>query len=76
MFLGRDMGGDKNYSEQTAQMVDQEVKKFLDQAHERAQEVLTRRRDKLNKIAERLIEKEVIEHAEFDALVKEDAEVA
>ena len=73
IFLGREFGHERNYSEETARLIDAEVRRFVDEAHERAKEILTRRRAKLDEIAAVLIEKETIEREEFAALVKEDA---
>ena len=69
VFLGRDFSGEKNYSEETARTVDQEVKKFLDDAYEQAKKILTERREKLDEIAKVLIDKETIEKEEFEKLV-------
>ncbi len=71
VFLGRELGSERPYSEETARIIDEEVKKLMDTARDRAHEVLTRRRGKLDEIAKVLIEKETIEHAEFNAIVKE-----
>lgn len=69
VFLGREISSEKNYSEDTAQKVDSEVKRLLDEAYEKAKEILTRRRDKLDEIANILIERETIERDEFDTVV-------
>jgi cell division protease FtsH len=55
-----DYSFNKPYSEQTAVMIDQEVKKISDECYERAKQILTDNRDKLTQLAERLVEKEVI----------------
>ena len=69
IFLGREIASERNYSEETAQLIDKEVKRIIDAAHKRAKEVLTRRRGKLDEIARVLIEKETIEREEFDNLI-------
>lgn len=71
IFLGREFGTERNYSEETARTIDQEVKRLMDDAYRSAEKILTSRRAKLDKIAGVLIEKEVIEREEFAALVKE-----
>jgi len=71
IFLGRELTTERNYSEETAQLIDREVKRLIDHGYKRAQEVLSRRRQKLEEIAKVLIEKETIEKAEFEQLVKE-----
>lgn len=71
VFLGREIATERNYSEETARLIDQEVKKLLDNAYKQAKEILTDRRKKLDEIAGILIEKETIEREEFEKLVKE-----
>ena len=71
VFLGREITADKNYSEKVASEIDNEVKKFLENAHEMARKILSSRRDALKAIAKRLVEKETIEREEFDALMRE-----
>ncbi|MFA4905835.1 MAG: ATP-dependent zinc metalloprotease FtsH [Candidatus Margulisiibacteriota bacterium] len=61
IFLGRDIAEMKDYSEQTADEIDHEVKKIIDQCFARAQETLTQNRASLDKIAAELIEKETLE---------------
>ena len=61
-FLGRDlMDHQKDYSEETAKNIDIEIRNLVDTVHTRAKQLLTENRDKLDKIAQRLIEKEVID---------------
>ncbi|MFH1282591.1 MAG: ATP-dependent zinc metalloprotease FtsH [bacterium] len=69
LFLGKDIGRDKNYSEMTAQIIDQEVKFIIDEALKRAQKYLKENRGKLDKLAEKLIEKEVLVGEEVEALL-------
>jgi cell division protease FtsH len=68
VFLGREIGEQRNYSEETAQEIDQEVRRLVEEAYNRAKEVLTAYRDKLTLLAQRLMEVETIEAAEFNAL--------
>ena len=70
IFLGRELTTKQNYSEETARLIDREIKHLMDSAHKRAKEILTKRRAKLDEIAKILIEKETIEREEFDKLVK------
>ena len=70
VFLGRELTTERNYSEDTAKLIDKEVKSLLDEALKKASEILTERREKLNEIANFLIEKETIEKEEFERLVK------
>lgn len=71
VFLGRELATERNYSEETAQAIDKEVKRLMDEAYRTAEEIVTRRRAKLDEIANVLIEKETIEREEFEKLVKE-----
>jgi len=62
VFLGRDlMDHQKDYSEDTAKLIDEEVRSLVDEAYTRAKTLLTNNRDKLQQIADRLIEKEIID---------------
>ena len=71
IFLGRDISEDRNYSEQVAYQIDQEVKTIIDACYENAKEILTARRALMDKIAGVLLEREVIDAEEFDRLMKE-----
>ena len=72
VFLGRDFGREKNYSEETAAVIDEEVKRIIDKAYATAKEILNQNRDKLDKIAAVLIEKEKISGEEFDKIFNEE----
>lgn len=69
IFLGKEMSEEKNYSEKTAQDIDHEVSTLIEGARKRALELITEKRDKLDKLANTLIEKETIEKEEFDEIV-------
>lgn len=69
MFLGRDLFEEKNYSEDTAQKIDQEVHALVHEAYERAKQLLAQHRDKLDILAKRLIEKETIDIEEARVLL-------
>ncbi len=69
VFLGRELGVEKNYSESMAEAIDKEVKNFLFTAYNTAKKVISQRRKKLKEIAERLIEKETIERDEFEMIM-------
>jgi cell division protease FtsH len=68
VFLGKEIGEQRDYSEAVAQEIDNEVRKIVNEAHERAKEVLTRHREALDRIAQRLIEVETLDADEFVAL--------
>ena len=69
VFLGRDLLREKDYSESTAIAIDEEVRKIVDECHVRATELLQSHLDKLKKLSERLLEKEVLEATEVKELV-------
>lgn len=69
VFLGRELGVEKNYSESVAQLIDKEIKSFIFAAYSTAKKIISERRKKLNEIAKRLIEKETIERDEFEAIM-------
>jgi len=69
VFLGRDLLKEKNYSEETAQTIDVEVRKIVTAAFERAQLLLKKNQGKLEKLAHTLLEKEVILSEEIDQIL-------
>ena len=69
VFLGRDFAEGRNYSEEVAGLIDEEVAGLIDEAAARAGKVIRDNRDKVNKIAERLVKVEVIDRDEFTDLV-------
>ena len=68
VFLGRDLAQTKNYSEETAAVIDEEIKKIIDKAYNTAREILSNNIDKLHIVAGILLEKEKIDGQEFDAV--------
>jgi cell division protease FtsH len=69
VFLGREIAEQRNYSEEVAEEIDQEVRRLIDEAYGRAQAILSSYHHKLELIAKRLIEIETIERTEFEALM-------
>jgi len=69
IFLGKEISTEKNYSEKVAQEIDKEVHDFIADAAKVAQKILTEKRALLDKITNRLIEKETIEKEEFEELI-------
>ena len=69
VFIGRDWGKERNYSEKTAETIDSEVRRLVEEAEKRALALLTKNRKILVKLAEILLEKEVVEGYELDALL-------
>ena len=68
VFLGRDFAQSKEYSEETASLIDEEVKNIIDYAYRNAEEILKRNIDKLHAVATVLLEKEKIDGEEFESI--------
>lgn len=71
VFLGRDFAQSKEYSEETAGIIDEEVKRIIDQGYYMASEILKANIDKLHAVAGILLEKEKIDGEEFDRIFGE-----
>lgn len=71
IFLGRDIAEDRNYSEEIAYAIDQEVKAIIDACYARARDILRERRALMDKIAGVLLERELLDGSEFEALMNE-----
>ena len=86
VFLGRDMGRDRNYSEEVAQIIDQEVRRIVEDAYHKTEEILTTHMDELHTIANALLEFETIDSVDMKYLLadgrmptaeeKKEAEIA
>ena len=70
VFLGRDLGRERNYSEAVAYSIDKEVKRMMDECHAEATRLLSENMDKLTLIAETLKERETLQADEFLALME------
>ena len=68
VFLGREIGHRRTVSEHTARLVDQEVKRKLDEAHEKARELLEKNKDLLETIAQALLDRETLDRTELEIL--------
>lgn len=73
-FLGRDISRDRNYSEDVASAIDQEVRRIVDECYQRAETILAGDMDGLHLVANTLFEQETIEGQEFESLMKKAAE--
>ena len=71
VFLGRDFAQAKEYSEETANLIDEEVKSIIDFAYKKAEEILKANMEKLTKVDNVLLEKEKIDGDEFDEIFSE-----
>ncbi len=72
VFLGRDLAQSKEYSEETASVIDEEVKRIIDVAYNRAKQILSDHVDKLHAVAGVLLEKEKIEADEFEKIFSQN----
>ncbi|MEH2409412.1 ATP-dependent zinc metalloprotease FtsH3 [Nostoc sp.] len=69
MFLGRDIMSERDFSEETAAAIDEEVRKLVDVAYTRAKEVLVRNRHILDQIAQMLVDKETVDAEELQEIL-------
>ncbi len=76
VFLGREISEQRDYSDAVAQQIDAEVSKIIDHQYERVRELLTTHRDKLDLIANTLLEVETLEAAEFIKLIEVEVEAS
>jgi cell division protease FtsH len=68
-FLGREFGQEPDYSNEIAQEIDEEMKKIIEDAHQRARNILLERKEQLDLITDILVERETLEREEFEALL-------
>lgn len=68
VFIGRDLAHTRNYAEETAALIDEEVKRIIDESYEKAKMLIAQHEDVLHKCADLLLEKEKIGQQEFEAL--------
>ena len=71
VFMGRDMGHGRDFSERIAERVDQQVRQLIEQAHNEAYEVINANRDVLDRLALALLEKETLDHLELAEIFKD-----
>ena len=69
VFLGRDINHERNYSEEVASEIDKEVRKYLEEAYEACREIITENRDKLELIAQALMERETLTAKQLEELL-------
>ncbi|MCB0100297.1 MAG: cell division protein FtsH, partial [Caldilineaceae bacterium] len=68
VFLGRDLAEQRDYSEEVAEQIDDEVKQIVDNAYKRVRELLQNNLDKLHAVAKALLERETLNHDEFEEI--------
>ena len=69
VFLGRDINHQRNYSEEVASEIDKEVRKYMEEAYEACRKIITENRDKLELIAQALMERETLTAKELEELL-------
>ena len=75
VFLGRDLGKSRNFSDEIANKIDSEVKALIDEAYGKAEKILAENSSKLHAVAQELLLKEKLEGVEFEAIMaKKDAD--
>jgi cell division protease FtsH len=75
-FLGRDMGAEPDYSDEIAREIDDEIRRIVEEAHERAKRVLTEHMEELHGISQLLIERETIDKDQFERLLAGEPEAS
>jgi len=68
-FLGREFAQEPDYSEEVARQIDEELRRIIEEAHQRARDLLVERREQLDAIATILVQRETLERSEFEALL-------
>ena len=69
-FLGREFSAEPDYSDEIAREIDDEIRRFVEEAHQTAKEILAERRDGMDRISKILLERETIDAEEFEKLLQ------
>jgi cell division protease FtsH len=72
IFLGREFAQHKDYSEETAVLIDQEIRDLVTQAYEKAKKILQKNMDTLHALAQALLDRETLVEREIDAIIAGD----
>ena len=75
-FLGREMGAEPDYSEEIAKEIDDEIRRVIEEAHDKARNVLREHLDELHQLSAVLIERETIDKSQFERLLQGEPEEA
>jgi cell division protease FtsH len=70
IFLGRDFARERNYSEETAEAIDEEIRKIITESYGRTMTLLKKNRDRLTRLADALLEREVLDGDEVDRILR------
>jgi|UniRef100_A0A7C6A8U4 cell division protease FtsH len=71
IFLGREFGLHRNFSEETARLIDEEIKRIVEEQSERANQLIKANKPKLVRLAKKLLEKEILDGSEIDQILSE-----
>jgi cell division protease FtsH len=69
IFLAQEIHNKKNYSEKTAEVIDQEINRILEEAKTRAKDVIIKHKAQMDELVRHLLEKETVEQEEFNAIM-------
>ena len=69
VFLGRDLNETRNYSEDVARQIDEETRRFVNEAYTQSKEILSEQLSRLHAVAKRLLEVETLDRQEFEAVL-------
>jgi len=72
IFLGRDISRERNYSEEVAAAIDREVRRFVEEAYERAKQILSQHWDKVNEVVDALMEHETLDKDQFREIMGDE----
>ena len=75
IFLGREFAQHRDYSEETAQMIDQEIRTIVTESYKKAKDILIQNMETLHKLANALLEKEALDGHQIDVIIKDGAVV-
>jgi cell division protease FtsH len=70
MFLGKEIAQQKDFSEHTAQIIDEEIQRIIKEAEEKTRDILEKNQDQLEKLADVLLENETLDKEEMDEIFK------
>jgi cell division protease FtsH len=74
IFLGKEISQSKDFSEDTARLIDSEIRRFVEEAEDKAEKLLSENIEKLHKLAKALLEKEILDGNEIDQIIGEEGE--
>jgi cell division protease FtsH len=72
IFLGREIGMHRDYSETTAREIDEEIKRIVGESENRAEAIVKKNLVKLKRLAQKLLDKEILNGEEIDEILKDD----